>query len=79
MSRGRRLELGGFGSLSGAGLAVLTSRPALAFVYGIVLIIWGCWLQFREEKVMRRAVAKHNGPPFTESLDDTALPTEGAE
>jgi hypothetical protein len=64
------LEVGGFGALTGGGLAVLASSPALAFVYGIALIVWGCWLQFREEKAVRRAVAKHNGPPFTEPLDD---------
>jgi hypothetical protein len=65
MSRGRRLELGGFGALGGAALGGL--YPVLGLAYAFALILIGVALQYRADK-RRRTVPKrieilHDGKP----------------
>jgi len=48
VSRGRRLELGGFGAFGGAFLAML--YPWAGIAYALALIVVGCVLQWRAER-----------------------------
>jgi hypothetical protein len=61
LSRGRRLEVSGFGALGAGGLTLVSGSRWAGLVLGLIYILYGCFLQWRAERKQKKA-----GPGATE-------------